>query len=71
MPTTRTKRTPEGETTWTARPKQTKWLDYLYGNNQWIMWIIQDETWENISIYADSWYEEVESGTIWTKRIPI
>jgi hypothetical protein len=68
MPTTRTNRTPSVNTTWTARPKRTKWLDYLYGDNQWFMWNIQNETWEDIVIYTDSWYKEIETGTTWTAR---
>lgn len=71
MSTTRTGRTPIDNTTWTSRPRMTKWLDYLFGNNQWVSATIQDENWEGISIYADSWYEEVPSWTIRTKRTPI
>ena len=70
-PTSRTKRTPEAVPTWTIRPTPTKWLDYLYGNNQGVFGVVQDENWEDISIFANSWYEEVPSWTIWTKRTAI
>lgn len=71
MWTTRTKRTPSTVGTWTIRPKPIKWLDYLYWNNNWIFAIIQDENWENISIYANSWYEQVNDWTIRTRRTPV
>lgn len=67
--TTRTGRTPTS-TTRTRRTLLTKWLDYLFGDNQWTSAIVEDENWP-ISIYADSWYEEVSSWTSRTKRTPV
>lgn len=70
MATERTGRT-KPSTTWSARPKFTKWIDYLFWNNQWTNAIVQDENWENISIFADSWYELIDSWTEYTTRTKI
>jgi len=58
-------------TTRTGRPKSTIWIDYLYGNNWWVSANVEDENWDAISIYADSWYEEIYNGTVWTERASI
>lgn len=67
MTTSRTGRT-EPTTTRTSRPKSTLWIDYLYGNNGWVSANVEDEIGTAISIYADSGYQEVSSGTTRTPR---
>ena len=49
-------------TDYSSRPKNTLWIDYLLDH----LWNrIQDEEWDDIIIYSDSWYEEINS---WTQR---
>jgi hypothetical protein len=64
MATTYTPRT-RPTTTYTARPRLTKWIDYLFGDNQGVEAIVQDQDWNDISIFADTWYEQVTS---WASR---
>lgn len=68
MVTSRTKRTPEDVSARVIRPKPTKWLDYLLDTDSDR---IKDNDWDDIIIYSDVWYEEVDSWTVWNKRVPI
>lgn len=83
MPTPRTKRIWQATSSWDKRTEQTTswdirvspvkvvWIDYLYGDNQWVSAIVEDQDWNDISIYANSWYEQVGFWTQWTKRSSI
>ena len=57
-------------TTRTGRPKSTVWIDYLFWNNDWVSANVEDENWE-ISIYADSGYQEKYAGTERSPRASI
>ena len=61
--TTRTKIVTWIETVWSGRPKLSKWKDYLQDFDSSN---VQDENWDAIVIYSDSWFEEIP-WTTWTK----
>lgn len=68
--TSRTSRTTP-TTTRSERSSFKIWIDYLLWNNWWSNQIVEDETWESISIYADSWYTQIDNSTSRTARTPI
>ena len=55
-------------TTRTARPTFKIWIDYLL-DDLWEQ--ILDDTSDPISIYSNSWYEEIDKWTQWNKRTVI
>lgn len=70
MPTSRNRKWTVS-TNWNIRESFTIWIDYLFGNNWWTNQIVEDETGEEISIYANSGYESIQNDTQRTKRTSI
>lgn len=72
MATSRNGRTPESPSTWTkSRNLVSIWIDYLFWNTGSGDDQIVDQDWEEIVIFADSWFEQVSSLTTRSGRTPI